>query len=187
MIGRLRGVVEQAGPALLLVDVGGVGYFVHSGQDWPSGDAVVHVHTVVREDAMELYGFPSAADRDLFVAMLGLQGIGPKTAMSVLTTVGSAGLAAAVATENVSALQAIPGIGVKSARKIMFELRSNLPAGLAEAGGAGSSTAGSSVRADAIAALQSLGYKPVEARRMVDAAEGDTVEAKVASALSAAA
>lgn len=187
VIGRLRGAVEPAGPGRLLVDVGGVGYFVHSGQDWPSGDAVVHVHTVVREDAMDLYGFPAAADRDLFVAMLGLQGIGPKTAMSVLATMGAAGLAAAVATEDVSALQAIPGIGVKSARKIMFELRANLPAGLARPDGAGPPAGASSIRADSIAALQALGYKPVEARRMVDSAEGNTVEAMVASALSAAA
>ncbi|AXV10252.1 Holliday junction DNA helicase RuvA (plasmid) [Euzebya pacifica] len=185
MIFRLRGTVEPAGPDRTIVDVGGVGYLVHSGYDWAEGDAVVHVHTVVREDAMDLYGFPTAADRDLFVAMLGLQGVGPKTAMAALTTVGAAGLAAAVAADDVSALTAVPGIGVKSARKIMFELRANPPEGLDDTTQASGKQSAATVRADAISALQSLGYKPVEARRMVDGANGETVEAIVASALSA--
>jgi Holliday junction DNA helicase RuvA len=162
------------------VDVAGVGYLVHSTHDWPDGDAVVHVHTVIREDAMDLYGFPTAADRDLFASLLGLQGIGPKTAMAALATIGAGGLAAAVATEDITALTAIPGIGTKSATKIMFELRSNPPAGLAEP------TATAAPRTEAIAALRSLGYRPAEARRMVDAATGTTVEALVASALSTA-
>lgn len=129
MIGRLRGTLVAVGPGGVVVDVGGVGYDVAmtptAMADLPAigEDVVVHTHLQVREDDLSLYGFPSATDRDLFRIVISASGVGPKVGMALLATLSPAQLRRAVATEDVSALSAAPGVGKRSAQKIILELR----------------------------------------------------------------
>ncbi|MGI9018280.1 MAG: Holliday junction branch migration protein RuvA [Euzebya sp.] len=145
MIALLSGVVAHLVPGEVVLDVAGVGYRVRvpTGLRLPGdGDpgvanrglggpgvgnkVVLHTHLVVREDALDLYGFLLAADRDLFRVMLGVAGIGPKIALAAIDTLGSSGLRSAVVTDDVTALTAIPGVGRKGAQRLVLELRGKL-------------------------------------------------------------
>lgn len=132
MIGRLRGqLVDKSGETILL-DVGGVGYEVLVAPatlvDLPGvgEDAVVHTHLHVREDVQALYGFTSRQARDLFRLLIGVSGVGPKVAMAILGTMSPDDLRRAVVNEDVDALTMVPGIGKRSAAKLMLELRPKL-------------------------------------------------------------
>ncbi len=185
MIGRLCGLLAHLDEdGACLVEVGGVGYEVLV----PQGRAVrlpaegeevlLWVHTVVREDAFTLYGFPRRAERDLFRVLIGLSHVGPKLAASLLGHLGVEGLAAAVAQEDRSALQAVPGVGKKTAERLLVELRDRVPAPLAAAGavpGGAERGAGTSqgVLPDVLlrvqAVLERLGFRPQEARAAAQA------------------
>jgi Holliday junction DNA helicase RuvA len=129
VIARLRGrAVGRSGQALV-VDVNGVGYLVHatpSVHALGDGEIVVEVHTVVREDALQLFGFASAEERDLFELLLGVNGVGPKVALAIVSGSTPAELRRAIAREDVKRFQAIPGIGLKTAQRVVLELREKL-------------------------------------------------------------
>jgi Holliday junction DNA helicase RuvA len=168
MIGRLRGVLAERTAGGVLVDVGGVGYevFMPAGDIAalpPVGDeVVVHTHLHVREDAMALYGFAAEEGRDLFRDLIATSGVGPKLAVAMLATLTPHQLRVALATEDVDTLTAVPGIGKRSAQKLILDLRARLtmPDGeLATAGGSVTEVRG---------ALEGLGYGASEIREALD-------------------
>jgi Holliday junction DNA helicase RuvA len=187
VISRLRG--APAGRTLdgLVVDVGGVGYLVSA---TPSvfrradGAAEVTVETYlhVREDAMQLYGFADAAERALFVRLLGVSGIGPKVALAVVSSASPEELQRAIALRDSARFQAIPGIGKKTAERIVLELEGSLAEAPIASGG---ERAGELVARDA---LVELGYSLVEAEQALAAVDPDLpAEERVREALRSAA
>jgi len=168
MIGRLRGVLAARTAAGVVVDVAGVGYEValtprDAAALPPVGEeVVVHTHLHVREDAMALYGFAAEEGRDLFRDLIGTSGVGPKLALAILATMTPDQLRLSLATEDVDSLTAVPGIGKRSAQKLILDLRGRLalPDGdLISAGGSAAEVRG---------ALEGLGYAPAEIRRALD-------------------
>ncbi len=163
MIGRLRGTLVVVGATGVVIDVGGVGYEVALtaaalGDLPPIGEeAVIHTHLHVREDQMSLFGFTSVDQRDLFRLLIGVSGVGPKVAMAILGTMTTDDLRRAVATDDVAALTAVPGIGKRSAQKLLLELRPRLELSEAVVGSSGA-------MAETRAALEGLGYQPEEIR-----------------------
>ncbi len=174
MIGRLRGTLVSKAAAAVVLDVGGVGYEIAV---TPRGlvelpgigeDAVLHTHTHVREDQLALYGFPAADERDLFRLLLGASGVGPKVAMAICATFAPDELRRAVLADDTDALQAVPGIGKRSAQKLILELRPRLDVPDGELpGGSGS------VLAEVREALEGLGYQPAEIRAVVGDLDAD--------------
>lgn len=190
MISRLRGTVIREHPGQLTVDVGGVGYCVHTPIDvWealPEGDeALLHITTYVREDRFDLFGFTDARTRTLFEHLIEIAGIGPRTGLE-LCGVPRSLLAQAVVEEDASCLTSVKGIGKKTAEKLLLELKS-----LAEkdpdlfAGSDGAAPTGMRRDPDAIAALAQLGYKTADILRTLDALPGSlhSTEERVAAAL----
>ncbi len=185
MIGWLRGRLLAGGTdGELLVDVGGVGYRVQvapvvAGRLGQVGDEVeLHVHTHVREDALVLFGFERLADRRLFEILLGAHGVGPSLALAVLAHLGTDGLVRAVLDEDADALCVVPGVGRKTAARLILELGSKLE-GAATVASAARPAAGQTARSDVRHALVELGYGPDEVRRAVSAlgdAEGSVEE-----------
>lgn len=183
MIGRLAGRVLTRKPPFLLVDVNGVGYeveapmstfFAIQGQD----DVVLHTHLVVREDAQLLYGFATVRERDLFRILIKVSGIGPRTAVVVLSGMSEAQFRDCILNEDIASLMRVPGIGKKTAERLIIEMRDRLdkePGGAAPAMADGSPAA-QSPREEALSALEALGYKPAEANRMVTRAEKEGAE-----------
>jgi Holliday junction DNA helicase RuvA len=171
MIGYLKGtVIHTEGPAAV-IDVGGVGYRVSTAAALHEGStAKLWIHTVVREDALDLYGFPERSDLDLFEKLISVSGIGPKTALGILTAAGAETLAQAVAEEKASVLTGIAGIGKKNAEKIIIELRGKI---------APPETRSQNLEADqdALAALSALGYGSKEAREALREVPGDIASA----------
>jgi Holliday junction DNA helicase RuvA len=129
MIGRLRGTLVERGQEAIVIEVGGVGYLVtvspRTLSDLPGlgEEAVLHTHLHVREDQLALYGFGSSSDKELFGMLLGVSGVGPKVAMAILATMTYEQLSIAVASDDIPALTAVPGIGKRSAQKLLLELR----------------------------------------------------------------
>ena len=132
MIGRLRGMLASVGADTVLIDVGGVGYDVavtsRTFVELPGvgSEVVLHTHLQVREDLMALFGFTSSDERDLFRLLLGVSGVGPKVGLAILATMSGDDLRRVVATDDVAALTAVPGIGKRSAQKLLLELRPKL-------------------------------------------------------------
>jgi Holliday junction DNA helicase RuvA len=164
----------------LVVDVSGVGYLVHatpSVHRLGSDEITVEVHTVVREDALQLYGFASPDERELFELLLGVNGVGPKVALAIVSGSTPAELRRAIARDDVKRFQAIPGIGLKTAQRVVLELKAKL---------ADASFAGESVGEPALArdALVELGWSLVDAERaLADVDASLPVEEQVRSAL----
>ena len=132
MIALLRGVVVAAGLDHLVVDVRGVGYKVHVPGPMLGGavsddERTLHISTIVREDAFLLYGFDSVEARDTFEVLRGVNKIGPKVALAVLSTLAPRELGRAVAAEDLTALSRVPGIGRKTASRMVLELKGKLP------------------------------------------------------------
>lgn len=171
MIGSLRGVVlDRLAPAELLLEVGGVGYRVTVAPTTlaagsPGRPMFLHVHTHVREDAIVLYGFPAADDRRCFEALLGAHGVGPALAMSILSALSPDALRGAVATDDADALTAVPGVGRKTAARLVLELQSRLDLPADEVVGWANAEAGA--LAEVRAALAGLGYGPDEVRSVL--------------------
>ena len=177
MIARLRGRLAGRSGAGVVVDVNGVGYLVHatpSVQRLGDGEVTVEVHTVVREDALQLYGFATAAERELFELLLGVSGVGPKVALAIVSGSPPAELRRAIAREDVKRFQAIPGIGLKTAQRVVLELK----AVVAEPPTAGG---GELLARDA---LVELGWSVVDAERaLAEVDESLPIEEQVRAAL----
>ena len=196
MIGRLKGTLVSKQPPWLTLDVHGVGYELEAPMstfyELPpvGGDVVLCTHYAVKEDSVALYGFHREAERLLFRTLLKVSGIGAKTALSILSGVSVDEFSRLVQTSDIAALTRVPGIGKKTAERIVVELRDRVDGlGRGIGGGLGGATAmPMDPASEAIVALQALGYKPQEAARLVKqvAAEQDDAEAIIRKALKAA-
>ncbi|CAN5770196.1 MAG: Holliday junction branch migration protein RuvA [Actinomycetota bacterium] len=168
MIALLRGTVAASSLGLVVVDVAGVGYEVHvppaAGVPVTGSQVTLHTYLAVREDALTLYGFLDAGARGLFAAMLSVTGVGPKLALAAIGTLGADGLRRAVITEDVSALTVIPGVGKKSAQRMVLELREKLGASGGDGVPGATMVPGAppGARHDVRQALAGLGYAPSE-------------------------
>lgn len=173
MIGRLKGTLVAKQPPSLLLDVNGVGYEVDAPMstfyDLPAAGEPVTLltHLVVREDSQTLYGFLRAAERTLFRQLLRVSGVGARMALSILSGMSADDFARCVETGDVQALSRTPGIGRKTAERLIVEMRGRLAA--PEPPSPGAATPGGA-SAEALGALVTLGYKPAEAEKMVRAA-----------------
>ncbi|MFN3295829.1 Holliday junction branch migration protein RuvA [Caldimonas sp.] len=165
MIGRLTGVIAEKAPPQVLIDVGGVGYEVdvpmstfynlpHLGER-----TTLLTHFVVREDAQVLYGFGTAAERQAFRQLIKVSGVGPRIALSLLSGLSVAELAQAISVQEAGRLTRIPGIGKKTAERLLLELKGKLGAEL----GAAPVSVKSQAQADVLQALVALGYSDREA------------------------
>jgi Holliday junction DNA helicase RuvA len=178
MIARLSGILLDKNPPYLVIDVNGVGYEVEAPlgvfSDLPeNGKAVtILIHHHFSQDSQTLFGFASLGERELFRKLLKISGIGAKMALTILSGATGEELARYVSTGDVASLTRLPGIGKKTAERIIMELRDKLE-GLPIGAGGGSMPPGSPVSTDpateASHALASLGYKPAEVSRMVRA------------------
>ncbi|MBB3227566.1 Holliday junction DNA helicase RuvA [Luteibacter sp. Sphag1AF] len=196
MIGRLRGTLISKQPPSLLVEVGGVGYDVDAPMstiyDLPATgrEVTLLIHYAVKEDGVSLYGFLHETERAMFRNLLKVSGIGAKIALAVLSGVATDDLARLVHAGDVAALTKIPGIGKKTAERMVVELRDRVEAVGVRLPGAtnGAGALPTDPVGEATIALQQLGYKPPEATRLVGkvAAEGDTAESIIRKALRAA-
>jgi Holliday junction DNA helicase RuvA len=174
VIGRLEGQLCQVSPGTVLIDVGGVGYLVsitlRAFQDLARRErATLWVHTQVRDDAITLYGFPNRDELESFEQLIAVAGVGPRTALAVLSGLTPGELAEVVEGGDAVRLQRLPGVGRKTAERILLELKGRLSV----APGAVADDAG-----DAVSALVNLGYSQRDARRVVTqvVAEGDDLE-----------
>ena len=177
MIGSLHGVLAAKEPPRLVVETGGVGYEVEAPMStWlslpPVGSKVqLRIHHVLREDASLLFGFATEGERGLFRALLKVSGVGPKVALAVLSGTSIEGFQQAVLADDAAALTRIPGVGRKTAERLLVEMRDYFK-GAQATGGAGGS--GGGPRAEAHNALLALGYKPAEAASMLEAVATQT-------------
>jgi Holliday junction DNA helicase RuvA len=177
MIGSLRGRITSKTPPQVTVEVGGVGYEVEAPMSTffhlpaVGQDVRLLTHFVVREDAQLLYGFATEEERRLFRSVLKVSGIGPKIALALLSGISVEGFIMCVQNEDVAALVRVPGIGRKTAERLIVEMRDRLK----PAAEGGDSTAapvaqGASPEVEAFGALVALGYRPAEATRLLKAA-----------------
>ncbi|WP_445493607.1 Holliday junction branch migration protein RuvA [Photorhabdus sp. SF281] len=204
MIGRLRGIVLEKQPPLVLLETNGVGYEVHmpmtcfyelpdTGQE-----TVLFTHFVVREDAQLLYGFNDKQERALFRELIKVNGVGPKLALAILSGMSAQQFVSAIEKEAIASLVKLPGVGKKTAERLVVEMKDrfkglngdlfnqsndiNLPTTAKQ------TTSDADIEAEAAAALVSLGYKPQEASRMISkvAKPGADCETLIREALRAA-
>ncbi|HEY6135170.1 MAG TPA: Holliday junction branch migration protein RuvA [Rubrivivax sp.] len=175
MIGRITGTLAEKSPPLVLVDVGGVGYEVDvpmsTFYNLPAlGERVTLLtHFVVREDAQLLYGFLTAPERATFRLLVKISGVGPRTGLSILSGLSVAELASAVTQQDGARLVKVPGIGKKTAERLLLELKGKLGADL----GAPASAAADEAQADIVQALVALGYNEREANSALKALPAD--------------
>jgi Holliday junction DNA helicase RuvA len=183
VISRLRGTVVACSPGGVVIDVGGVGYLVAATPRVPARvgeETTVETYLHVREDALQLYGFASADERELFELLLGVSGIGPKVALAIVSGSPPAELRRAIARDDLARFEAIPGIGRKTAQRVVMELKDKL----AEPAAAGPA------RGELLArdALVELGWSVLDAdRALADVDETLPVEEQVRHALKKAA
>lgn len=198
MIGRLRGIVAEKHPPELLIDVQGVAYEVEAPMSTfyqlpPTGESVtLYTHLVVRDDAHLLFGFASRAERSLFRTLIKVNGVGAKLALTILSGISADDFARCVQDGDAATLVRLPGVGKKTAERLLIEMRDRLqdweaPAVLPGAAAlpAGAPPAAADPVKDALSALVALGYKPPEASRLVSGvdAEGLSSEEIIRAAL----
>ena len=193
MIAFLRGRVLEKHPNRLTVDVNGVGYDVHVPLSTyyrvaePPGDVALRVYTHVREDALQLYGFLTDLERQLFERLIGVSGIGPKMGVAMLSGMEARDLLTCLQRADVARLTGIPGIGKKTAERIVLELKDRVAQlGIEPAEAAAPSSPGDRLRDDLLSALQNLGYHRPLAEKAADAALADGGEPTFEVALKAA-
>jgi len=181
VIGRLSGVLYQVRPGEVVIDAGGAGYLVQTTlrafHDLAQAErAALWIHTVVRADAIILFGFLEREELEAFQRLISVAGVGPKTALALLSSLSPRDLAAAVEAGDTSALQRIPGVGRKTADRLLLELKDRLATG---------GTGLPNTRQDAVSALLNLGYSARDAQRSVDEAaqEGGDLAATIRGAL----
>jgi Holliday junction DNA helicase RuvA len=196
MIAHLQGLLHFKSPEYLVIDVDGIGYQVHvplsTFYDLPQAGSTVslHIHTHVREDALQLYGFQSPEEKALFVRLISISGIGPRLAVNILSGITPAELVESLSQNNLARLISIPGVGRKTAERIMVEMRDKVST-LALAHDVTSpvkTAADEAMIDDALSALLNLGYKKGVAQRAVENArhrlEGEiTLESLLKEAL----
>ncbi len=197
MIASVRGAVAARRPDGVVVESGGVGYALAISAETlrhvPAAgeETLLHTHLVVRDDAMQLYGFASEEERGLFLLLVGVQGVGPKVALAVLSGGPPRELLRAIAAGDAARFQAVPGIGKRTAERIIVELREKVEG--AEAPGPDAASAsgihagdGDDPRSLARQGLVGLGFTPAEAEELLESARGETPEDLIAGALRAA-
>ncbi len=188
MIALVRGEVAVRRADHVVVDVDGVGYRLSVsaetlGRVPAVGKAVtLHTHLIVRDDALQLYGFATEEERDLFLLLLGVQSVGPKVALGVLSGGPPRELVLALAAGDTARFQAVPGIGKRTAERIVVELRDKVVPDLGGDDIVVSRGAGGP-RGEARDGLLDLGFAPQEVESLLDAADGETVEELIQSAL----
>ncbi|MFL5780175.1 MAG: Holliday junction branch migration protein RuvA [Thermoleophilaceae bacterium] len=190
MIASVRGEVTVRRADHVVVECAGVGYRLavsaHTLRSVPAAgdETLLHTHLVLRDDGMHLYGFASEEERELFLMLVGVQGVGPKVALAVLSGGSPRELTNAMAAGDAARFQAVPGIGKRTAERIIVELREKV------AGEAVSDTiqvtASEDPRTLAREGLLGLGFAPAEADQLLDSAAGETPEDLIAAALRAA-
>jgi holliday junction DNA helicase RuvA len=194
MIARLEGILRSRDLQSVLLDVGGVGYEIEvpfstlASLPETGARVVLFTHLVVREDAHVLFGFLRARDRDLFRRLIRVNGIGARLALAMLSTMAADELAGHITAGDVASLTRVPGIGKRTAERVVLELGERLTElGFGTGGEAGKPAAGRGVEREAVAALQALGYRAADAERMLAAVRGqaETTEALVRLALRA--
>ncbi len=176
MIGSIRGRIASKTPPQLMVEVSGVGYEIEAPMSTffllPSvGEEVfLLTHLVVREDAHILYGFGTHDERRLFRSLIKVSGVGPKIALALLSGINVEAFALCVQNQDIAALTKVPGIGRKTAERLVVEMKDRLGPPSDAAVNAVVSPAGANPEAEAFGALVALGYKPAEATRLLKAA-----------------
>jgi Holliday junction DNA helicase RuvA len=183
VIARLTGQLIEKQPPILVVDVNGVGYELEAPMSTfykvtLGAPVTLYVHQVVREDANLLYGFASREERDMCRTLLKVNGVGPKMALAILSGMEADAFAACIRQGDVATLTRIPGVGKKTAERLVIEMRDRVgdgPAGLAPTGG---EPVPASPERDAITALIALGYKAAEAERAVSRIRTDNASAE---------
>jgi Holliday junction DNA helicase RuvA len=191
VIASVRGQVLSRLPGEVVVEAAGVGYRLAVSSETLSGvprvgdTATLHTHLVLRDDGMHLYGFSSESERELFLMLIGVQGVGPKVALAVLSGGAPRELLNAIATGDTARFQAVPGIGKRTAERIIVELREKV-AGKATDDIVVRRTSSDDPRTLAREGLLGLGFSSQEADRLLDQTAGETPEALIEGALRAA-
>ncbi|EIC21966.1 Holliday junction branch migration protein RuvA [Thiorhodovibrio frisius] len=199
MIGRIQGRLIAKQPPQLMVDVQGIGYELEAPMsvfyDLPELGSIVTLltHLIVREDAHVLYAFGNEGERALFRHLLKISGVGAKMALAILSSMDAARFAECVQYEDITALCRVPGVGKKTAQRLVIEMKDRLAAGLPATGTSGAATTGqtrplaaaASPLTEAVHALEALGYRPADAARMARAAseQAETTEEIIRIAL----
>jgi Holliday junction DNA helicase RuvA len=195
MIGRLKGIVIDKQAPDLLLDVNGVGYELllplNTFFDIPEiGEtATLHTHFVVREDAQQLYGFSQLEERALFRHLIRVNGVGPKMALAILSGMSTDQFVRCVRSDDLAALVKVPGVGRKTAERLLIEMRDKLDTVAAVGVEDNLPTASRDINAEAESALTALGYRPQDAAKMVNRVAADnisTAEQLIRAALKAA-
>jgi Holliday junction DNA helicase RuvA len=192
MIAFLRGRIADKQPNRIVIDIQGVGYdvavplstFYEIGE--PGDDVALRVYTHVREDALQLYGFLTDLEKQLFERLIAVSGIGPKLAISVLSGMEPRDLLAAVQRGDIARLTGIPGVGRKTAERIVLELKDRLAAIAAPVSEAAVVDAPDRLRVDLLSALQNLGYHRPQAEKAIDATLAALADASFEDALKSA-
>jgi len=192
MIGRIAGTLILSQPPYMMVDCNGVGYEIEAPMSVffdlpPVGKPVVlFTHLTVRDDAHLLFGFSSIAQRAMFRELIKVNKVGAKMAIVILSGLSADEFSQCIADNDVAALTRLPGIGKKTAERLIVEMQDRvqkLPGDTGSATAAGSAGSAGSQQGQAIAALEALGFKNTEARKMVKSASGETVEEIIRDAL----
>lgn len=173
MIGRLRGTIVEKRPPVLVLDVAGVGYELEAPMSTffnlpPSGGEVtLHTHLAVRDDALLLFGFATQAEKNLFRDLIKVSGVGAKMALTILSGSGVDEFVATVQAGDADKLTGLPGVGKKTAARLIVEMRDRLDGAVPQIAGAGNGSDPTGAVGEAHRALTSLGYKPAEATRLL--------------------
>lgn len=172
MIARLHGLLIEKQPPILVVDVNGVGYEIEAPMTTfykvtLGAEVTLYIHQVVREDANLLYGFATREERDMCRSLLKVNGVGPKMALAILSGMEADAFAACIRQGDITTLTRIPGVGKKTAERLIIEMRDRVGDGSAGQNATHSSAVSASPTQEAITALIALGYKAVEAEKAI--------------------
>lgn len=172
MIARLHGLLIEKQPPILVVDVNGVGYEIEAPMTTfykvtLGAEVTLYIHQVVREDANLLYGFATREERDMCRSLLKVNGVGPKMALAILSGMEADAFAACIRQGDITTLTRIPGVGKKTAERLIIEMRDRVGDGSAGQNATHSSAVNASPTQEAITALIALGYKAVEAEKAI--------------------
>ena len=173
MIGQLRGIILEKQPPLLLLNVNGVGYEIDAPMSTfyrlpdVGQEIILHTHLIVREDAHHLYGFSDKEERTLFRTLLKVNGVGPRMALTILSSMDAQAFARCIVQNDVASLVNLPGVGKKTAERLIIEMRDKIKLWQDKTATPPTSSVRNLIVQDAISALIALGYKPQEANRVV--------------------